>query len=441
VTDLAICAEGLAKRYDLGKRSVGYSTLRETIMDAFCTPLQGKRRASGMSDETIWALRDVSFAIRRGEVVGIIGRNGAGKSTLLKILAQITEPTEGTVDIYGRVRSLLEVGTGFHPELSGGENIYLNGAILGMRKREIQDKFDEIVSFAEVEQFVDMPVKHYSSGMYMRLAFAVAAHLESEILLIDEALAVGDARFQRKCLKKMQEAGNEGTTVLFVSHNLPAVTRLCERAILIDEGRVSADGSTPQVIAKYLCNDLDTTAARVWTEPSRAPGGEVTRLCGVRIKTEEGMVSDTMDIRRPVGLEMEYEVLKSGYILLPFFNLCNESAVHVLELVDLDPAWRRRRRPAGKYVVTAWIPGNLLAEGMLFVSCGITTLEPRILQFNEQDVAAFQVIDSREGDSARGDWQGTFTSVVRPLLRWETQFDPIGIACRNPVCGVEELQR
>jgi len=394
-----------------------------------------------MSDETIWALREVSFAIRRGEVVGIIGRNGAGKSTLLKILAQITEPTEGMVDIYGRVGSLLEVGTGFHPELSGGENVYLNGAILGMRKQEIQNKFDEIVSFAEVEQFVDMPVKHYSSGMYMRLAFAVAAHLESEILLIDEALAVGDARFQRKCLKKMQEAGSEGTTVLFVSHNLPAVTRLCERAILIDEGRVAADGSTPQVIAKYLCNDLDTTAARVWTEPSRAPGGEVTRLCGVRIKTEEGMVSETMDIRRPVGLEMEYEVLKSGYILLPFFNVCNESAVHVLELVDLDPAWRRRRRPAGKYVVTAWIPGNLLAEGMLFVSCGITTLEPRILQFNEQDVAAFQVIDSRDGDSARGDWQGTFTSVVRPLLRWETQFDPIGIVSRNPVCGMEELQR
>jgi len=428
----AIHVQGLGKRYGIGSRQASYSTLRDAVMDALHRPIRwaGNQLCHGRTvceeqDEVVWALKDVSFAIARGEVVGIIGRNGAGKSTLLKILSQITDPTEGAVDIYGRVGSLLEVGTGFHSELTGRENIYLNGALLGMRKREIGCKFDEMVAFAEVETFIDTPVKHYSSGMYMRLAFAVAAYLEPEILLVDEVLAVGDARFQRKCLNKMQQVGHEGTTVLFVSHNMPAVARLCERAILIDQGRVSADGPTHKVIARYLSDDLGTTAARVWSDQARAPRGEVARLCAMKIRTEDGRVSEAVDIRRPIGLEMEYEVLQSGYLLLPFFNVCNEGAVHVLELVDLDPVWRRRRRPAGRYVVTAWIPGNLLAEGTLFVSCGVTTLEPRILQFNEQDVAAFQVIDTQDGDSARGDWAGTMTSVVRPLLHWETRFEPI----------------
>ena len=218
---------------------------------------------------SIWALKDVSFDINRGEVVGIIGRNGAGKSTLLKILSEITEPTEGRVEIHGRVGSLLEVGTGFHPELTGRENVYLNGAILGMKRAEIERKFDEIVAFAEVEKFIDTPVKHYSSGMYLRLAFAVAAHLEPEILIVDEVLAVGDAAFQKKCLGKMAGVAKEGRTVLFVSHNMPAITRLCERAILLDEGRLLQDGVSHQVVKAYLNAGLGTTAMREWPDPTK----------------------------------------------------------------------------------------------------------------------------------------------------------------------------
>ncbi|HEY0100879.1 MAG TPA: ABC transporter ATP-binding protein, partial [Pyrinomonadaceae bacterium] len=246
-----IRVENLGKQYRLGGPQAAYSTLRETLVGAARAPLRwaqkGKRPAA-----MVWAVRDVSFEVQPGEIVGIIGRNGAGKSTLLKMLSRITEPTTGAIDLYGRVGSLLEVGTGFHPELSGRENIYLNGAILGMLRTEIARKFDEIVAFAEVEKFIDTPVKHYSSGMYLRLAFAVAAHLEPEILIVDEVLAVGDARFQRKCLNKMQDVGQQGRTVLFISHSMAAITRLCQRAILLNEGQVIADGPSDRVVSTYL---------------------------------------------------------------------------------------------------------------------------------------------------------------------------------------------
>ena len=278
MSDIAISVKSLSKQYHISAKQKAYRTLRDTLADAFVSPfrrtrrlLRGQASAAAELDETFWALQDVSFEVRHGEVVGIIGRNGAGKSTLLKILSRITEPTEGYADIHGRVGSLLEVGTGFHPELTGRENIYLNGSILGMRKGEIDCKFDEIVAFAEVERFIDTPVKHYSSGMYLRLAFAVAAYLEPEILLVDEVLAVGDARFQKKCLNKMQDVGQHGRTVLFVSHNMPAITRLCERVILLDEGRVLQDGPSYQVVRTYLNSGLGTSAAREWSDPAKAP--------------------------------------------------------------------------------------------------------------------------------------------------------------------------
>ena len=256
MSEIAIQARGLGKRYRIGERQEKYRTIRETFTEFLSSPLQRVSAAfRGRRDEernTFWALNDLSFDIAMGDVVGIIGRNGAGKSTLLKILSRITEPTAGTVEILGRVRSLLEVGTGFHQELSGRENILLNGAILGMRRAEIERKFDEIVSFAEVEKFIDTPVKRYSSGMYLRLAFAVAAHLESEILLVDEVLAVGDAAFQRKCLGKMGEVAEQGRTVLFVSHNMSAVKELCRKGILLDAGRIVYDGDSSGCIAEYL---------------------------------------------------------------------------------------------------------------------------------------------------------------------------------------------
>jgi len=368
----------------------------------------------------MWALKNVSFEVKRGEVVGIIGRNGAGKSTLLKILSRITEPTEGRLEIHGSVGSLLEVGTGFHAELSGRENIYLSGAILGMRRTAIQRRFDEIVAFAEVERFVDTPVKHYSTGMYLRLAFAVAAHLEPDILLVDEVLAVGDASFQKKCLNKMESVGREGRTVLFVSHNMPAITRLCPRTILLNEGGVLGDGPSHDIVQIYLQAGAGVSAERVWTDRDRPPGNEIARLRAVRVRTEDGRVSEAIDIRLPVGIEIEYDVLQPGHVLVPNLHFFNEDGTNVFVAADTSPAWRRRPKPVGHYSTTAWVPGNLLSEGTLIVGAALSTLDPVCVHFYERDAVAFQVIDSLDGDSARGDFAGAIPGVVRPKLSWIT---------------------
>jgi homopolymeric O-antigen transport system ATP-binding protein len=267
-------------------------------------------------------------------------------------------------------------------------------------------------------------VKHFSSGMYLRLAFAVAAHLEPEILLVDEVLAVGDARFQKKCLNKMQDVGQAGRTVLFISHNMPAITRLCERVILLEEGSVLEDGPSHKVVSAYLNSGHGTTAAREWPDSTKAPGSEVARLRAAYVRTEDGQITDAVDIRRPVALEMEYEVLRPGYVLSASFCLTNEEGVRVFVTADQDPAWRRRPRPAGRYVSTAWIPGNFLSEGTLFVDVGLGTLEPILPHFYERDAVAFHVIDSVNGDSARGDYAGSWKGVVRPLLQWSTKFSP-----------------
>ncbi len=278
MTDLAIRVEGLGKRYRIGERQP-YKSLRESLTRAVRGRLRGEGRAP---TETIWALCDVSFEIERGEVIGVIGRNGAGKSTLLKILARITDPTEGRVEVHGRVGSLLEVGTGFHMELTGRENIYLNGAILGMKKAEIERKFDEIVAFAEIEQFLDTPVKHYSSGMYVRLAFAVAAHLEPEILIVDEVLAVGDAAFQKKCLGKMGDVASEGRTVLFVSHNMAAVQQLCGTGVVLEGGRIGFAGDVGDAIREYL-NRIPRTGARDLGTRTDRVGSNWLRLTHVSV--------------------------------------------------------------------------------------------------------------------------------------------------------------
>jgi len=365
-------------------------------------------------------LKDVSFEIAAGEAVGIIGRNGAGKSTLLKVLSRITEPTSGRVELFGRVASLLEVGTGFHPELTGRENIYLNGAILGMRKVEIKKKFDEIVAFSEVEQFIDTPVKHYSSGMYVRLAFAVAAHLEPEILIVDEVLSVGDARFQRKCLGQMSAIAKEGRTVLFVSHNMSAVSRLCERAILLGDGGIQDQGPVDEVVGSYLSSAFTSEAIRVWTDDATAPGDEIVRLRQLRVHDQAGVTRDTLDIRRPVGIEMEYEVLTPGHVLVPNLHFYNDDGVCAFILHDFGSEWRHRTREAGTYRSIAWVPGNFLSEGTLRVGGAITTYLPLKVHFYRRDAVAFQVIDTMEGDSARGDFAGRLPGVVRPVFDWTT---------------------
>ncbi|MDR4464471.1 MAG: ABC transporter ATP-binding protein [Nitrospira sp.] len=435
--DIAIRVEGLSKQYRIGARRKHHTTLRDHLMAGLKSlwsrnghepsVINGASRelvTPEVESNLFWALRDVSFDVKRGETVGIVGRNGAGKSTLLKLLSRITEPTSGRIEIDGRVAALLEVGTGFHNELTGRENIYLNGTILGMKRAEITRRLDEIVAFAEVDQFLDTPVKRYSSGMTLRLAFAVAAHLNPEILIVDEVLAVGDAAFQKKCLGKMEGAAKEGRTVFFVSHNMPAITRLCERAVLLDEGRLRLTGNAHEVVNAYLHSELGTMSSREWTDLRKAPGKEVARLRAVRVCTRDGQSTEAFDIRKPIGLEMEYEVLKSGYKLMPSWVLWNEEGVCVLDSVEYDPNWRGRVRPPGYYRSTAWIPGNYLAEGMLFVSAYLETVEPRIKQFDERQVVAFTVVDSFEGDSARVDFAGKFQGVVRPRLDWETLLNP-----------------
>ncbi len=430
MADLAVRVENLWKQYRVGRQPERYSTLRDTITNAFRAPVelvqsvlrgQHNRRLSG--DDHFWAVKDVSFDIRRGEVVGIIGRNGAGKSTLLKMLSRITEPSVGQISLYGRVGSLLEVGTGFHPELTGRENIQLNAAILGMKREELAAKFDEIVAFAEVEKFIDTAVKHYSSGMYLRLAFSVAAHLEPEILIVDEVLAVGDAAFQKKCLGKMEGVAKEGRTVLFVSHNMQAVTRLCERVILLDNGEVVGDGPASQLVTRYLSSSEGSTKVREWNDPVRAPGSDVLRLRAVRTRDEDGQPTDLVDIRKPVAVEIEYEVLKPGYIFHPCFSVHNSEGVHLFSAQDTDRTWMRKPRPSGRYTSTGWIPGDLLNEGAMFVGVAIWTLAPDICHFYERDAVAFHVVDSFEEGSSRGGWLGNVPGVIRPFCKWDTQLE------------------
>ena len=431
MTELTIDTHGLGKRYTLGKRE-RYRTLRDTIASVArnSANVVRFRHQLGRGREprdVLWALKDVSFSVKHGEVVGLIGRNGAGKSTLLKVLSRITDPTEGWADIRGRVGSLLEVGTGFHPELTGRENIFLSGAILGMKRAEIVRKFDEIVAFAEVERFVDTPVKHYSSGMYLRLAFGVAAHLEPEILLVDEVLAVGDARFQRKCMDKMQDVGHHGRTVLFVSHNMPAITRLCPRAILLDDGRIVRDGPSEQVVADYLNSGLATAAAREWPDPAKAPGSDVVRLRAVRVQSQDDEITDNIDIRQTVAIELQYDVLEPGHVLLPHFSVHTGDGLFAFVGLDQDPTWRGRPRPRGRYTSTSWIPGNLLSEGMMFIGPAMRAVEPDVLHFYEREAVSFQVIDCPGGNTARGDYAGGIPGAVRPLLRWTTCYEPVPV--------------
>jgi len=330
VTEYALRVEGPGKRYRIAARAAAYGTLREAVAGAIRSPLdrlRGRRPEGGGARE-VWALRDVSFGVAPGEVVGVIGRNGAGKSTLLKILSRITEPTEGRARVRGRIGSLLEVGTGFHPELTGRDNVYLNGAILGMDRRSIARRFDEIVEFAGVDRYIDTPVKRYSSGMYMRLAFAVAAHLEPDILLLDEVLAVGDIDFQRKCVGTMQSVARSGRTVLVVSHNMGLVETLCGRCVWLDGGRVRAEGPATEVIAAYgddsrplhFDGDLDGARAR-----ARAPGSEASRITRIRLLAADG--GETRSLRMGEGLTVELEVRAARPIRQPWIGIQIRTAV------------------------------------------------------------------------------------------------------------------
>jgi lipopolysaccharide transport system ATP-binding protein len=412
---IAIEVDSLSKKYRLGEYQAAYGTLRETLVHA---ARRVARKEHHSPEREIWALRDVSFDVPEGQVLGVIGRNGAGKSTLLKILTRIATPTSGRAEIRGRVGSLLEVGTGFNQELTGRENVYLNGAILGMKRREIERRFDDIVEFSGVEKFIDTPVKRYSSGMYVRLAFAVAAHLEPEIMLVDEVLSVGDAEFQRRCLGRMEELGNSGRTVLFVSHALPAVAQLCDRAIWINGGQVVGDGRPAEVIANYLHQTHSAGTERVWPEAS-APGDDLAQIHAIRVPAHDGMPPGIMDVRRPIPIEISFRVLREGTPVFPKIKVLDQEGAIAFNAMDTDERWLRPTQP-GDYVSTAWIPANLLNEGSAIVEAAICSLDFPKLQHHAAvyEAVSFEVLDPGEGDSARGQFSGQWRGVVRPLLEW-----------------------
>jgi lipopolysaccharide transport system ATP-binding protein len=324
--------------------------------------------------------------------------------------------------LYGRVGSLLEVGTGFHPELTGRENIFLSGAILGMKNAEILRQFDAIVAFAEIARFLDTPVKFYSSGMYMRLAFAVAAHLHPEILLIDEVLAVGDANFQKRCLGKIEEFRSIGRTVLFVSHNMASVLRLCQRVILLEAGRVVADGPADQITRRYLQTGTGSPAERVWSTAGRVPGNDIAKLHAVRVRDHHGLIAPTLDIRQPFQVEVEYWALQTGTRPTVSIHFVNEEGVCLLVSNDFNNRrWWQTPRSPGLVRAVCDVPGNFLAEGQIFIVVAVCSYNPDIVHLLERDVVSFQIVDRSEGDGVRGDYGGVWPGVVRPMLNWRIE--------------------
>jgi len=416
MSELAIQAEGLSKRYRIGKAPRRRS-LRERLSSPFGYLIGSLQPPS--EEETLWALRDVSFEVKPGEVVGIIGRNGAGKSTLLRILSRITDPTRGRAVVHGRVGSLLEVGTGFHPELTGRENIYLNGAILGMRRSEIDRKFDEIVAFAETARFLDTPVKRYSSGMYVRLAFAVAAHLEPEILVVDEVLAVGDLAFQKKCLGKMGDVAKAGRTVLFVSHNMVAIQNLCERVIWLHNGELKEQGPAAEVISRYLSTAYIARTEQVWPDMAAAPGNDRVRLHRVRIRPETGTPSDLITMETPLRVEVEFWNLVPNAHLHLALHVYNEQQVVAFTSAsnEADPSVSERALAPGLIRSVCHIPGNLLNAGVHNVLLLILRDGGKIL-YRHEDALVFEVLDLGRRS---GTWYGREPGAVHPLLHWETE--------------------
>jgi lipopolysaccharide transport system ATP-binding protein len=424
-----ISVENVSKQYRLGE--VGTGTLSHDV-NRWWHKVRGKedpylkvgesndRSKKGESDYS-WALQDVSFEVKQGEVLGIIGRNGAGKSTLLKILSRVTTPTTGQIKARGRIASLLEVGTGFHPELSGRENIFLNGAILGMRKSEIASKFDEIVEFSGCERYIDTPVKRYSSGMYVRLAFAVAAHLEPEILIIDEVLAVGDAEFQKKCLGKMKDVAGEGRTVLFVSHNMAALNSLCSRGLLLKNGSVEFDGETRLAVEQYLTSGAPLSGEVRWSDRASAPGNERVFLNSVRI-VSDGVATADVIMDRSCDIEIEYTNLHEGIPLNASIHLLDKMGVEILASANFHSAnlirdeWGDRSYPVGRYRTVCTIPANFLNECQYAIRVALVSNHSTI-ELLTGDIIGFSAQDTGE---MRKQYLGHWLGLVRPKLAWQT---------------------
>ena len=412
MSDIAIKVENLSKKYTIGTKVSG--SLRETIVHKW-NSLSNKTNSN---NEEFWALKDISFEVKQGEVLGIIGKNGAGKSTLLKVLSRITEPTSGRFVMNGRVSSLLEVGTGFHPELTGRENIYLNGTILGMTRKEVKQKFDEIVDFSGVEKFIDTPVKHYSSGMYVRLAFAVAAHLEPEILIIDEVLAVGDAEFQKKCLGKMDSVAKEGRTVLFVSHNMGAVNSLCSNCILLNNGNIVTNNKTADVILKYYSNENSTA----FFEPkTKKIGDSNIELISGWVENLDGKIQNSFNFNESFNVCMKYKILTEQLsIPVPNFHFYYTDGSYAFVS---QPA-SEKVKEKGIYIAKCNIPKFFLNNKTYFVGLAITTYHEvgYDVNFWEQNALSFIIKDEMNySEINRYNYHSEIPGVIRPLLNWKTE--------------------
>jgi lipopolysaccharide transport system ATP-binding protein len=407
--NIAISVEHLGKRYRIGQAEHRPKSFREAARSFLGAPFHYlcTRFREPTPDEILWALKDVSFEVKHGEVLGVIGRNGAGKSTLLKILSRITEPSEGQACVYGRIGSLLEVGTGFHPELTGRENIYLNGTILGMRRLEIGRKFDEIVEFAEIEKFIDTPVKRYSSGMYVRLAFAVAAHLEPEILLVDEVLAVGDVMFQKKCLGKMEDIVEGGRAILFVSHNMTAVQTLCHRAIWLDEGLQAQIGEVDSVIPKYLQTFTSTTLEKIWDKSDSAPGNDKIKVHCIRV-FPENKSTNNITVHTPLKIEFEFW----NFVPNAYLNVSLE--LYTLENVCVfNSPSESKVFSEGLVRGTCHIPIGFLNDETYRVAVMVVK-DRSFMLYNFEEAAIFDVHDVER----HGTWLGKWRGVIRPELEW-----------------------
>jgi lipopolysaccharide transport system ATP-binding protein len=417
----AITVRNLSKQYRIGATVEKYGTLRDSLANAVKAPVRALKRArQGTAINHIWALRDLSFEVPRGQVLGVIGRNGAGKSTLLKVLSRVTEPTEGEIEIQGRVGSLLEVGTGFHPELTGRENIYLNGAILGMQRIEITNKFDEIVEFSGVDQFIDTPVKRYSSGMYLRLAFSVAAHLEPEILVVDEVLAVGDAEFQRKCLGKMDDVANQGRTVLFVSHNMSAILQLTHEAIWLDRGQIRERGPATEVVDRYLSSGFSQSGEHFWAPEEVPADAPPFRPVAVRVQNPTGTVVDTVRSTEPTTIELEYELdeaIKGLRVGIYLQTMRGELIFTTFDTDEPDLYEKYGERPAGSYRSRCTVPADTLNDGRYLI--GVNASSFRVKRyFQDERALAFNV----DPTGAPGmHWAEKRLGMLRPRLVWQVK--------------------